>query len=214
MKCWAIKRRVAYDPLRDGIDTYHAALFHGTVRNKLIEHNNLGDTLTTPLQLEKNAYDLHYIFQPERNLVIPEGAKQRLIVFPNVAFFPVVFSKLFFLPYKKGDLSVGPETFYEMENWLASFKGEEGLRHEIEQFYELVLPNHDRLKLEFKNLHTVEFNLESYRKSRLELSQEMLQAFPAIWSREGIIFRQDVFDLIEEFFSWDFFHRGQFSLDE
>jgi hypothetical protein len=212
MKCWIVDKKVAYNPLEDGIDAYHAVLFHGRVRNKAIDDNNLGDTLINPLHLEKNAYELRYIFQPQRNLVIPESAKQGLVAFSNISFFPVVFNKLFFLPYKTGDLSVGPETFDEMEKWLASFKNEEALRQEIEKFYELILPTIDRLKVEYKNLQVVKFNLESWRKTELELSEEMLQAFPAIWSSEGIIFREDVFKLVKEFFSWDYFHKAQFDI--
>ncbi len=211
MKYWIVYKKVAYNPLKDGIDTYHAALFHGRVCNKTIDDNNLGDALINPLHLEKNAYDLRYIFQPSRNLVVPESAKQKLVAFSNISFFPVVFNKLFFLPYKTGDLSVGPETFDEMENWLASFKNEEGLGQEIENFHELILPAHNKLKVKFKELQIVEFDLESWRKTDLELSEEMLQAFPAIWSSKGIIFREDVFKLIKEFFSWDYFHKLQFT---
>lgn len=209
MRCTAVYKKVSYDPLRDGIDAYHAELFHGRLLNKKVDDNNLGDVLTIPLELEKDVFDLRYIFQPQRNLVIPESAKQRLSTVPQIAFYPVVFKKLFFAPYRTGDLSLGPESYYDLEPWLDSFRHEEGLRQEIENFYELILPAHDRLTKEFNNLRVIEFNLQTWRAARLTLSEEMFRTYPAIWSAEGIVFRQDIFEMIEEFFSWDYFHKGQ-----
>lgn len=213
MKCWVVYKKTSFASLKDGINAYHAQLFHGKLLNEKVNDNNLGDILTTPLKLQKNAYDLRHIFQPQRNLVVPESVKQKLKSFSNVSFYPIVFCKLFFAPYEKGDLSLGPESYYDLEDWLASFKHEEGLRQEIENFYELILPAHDRIKKDFSPFETVKFNLQPWCESQLDLSKEMLQIFPAIWSAKGIVFRQDVFELIEEFFTWDYFHKGQFTVD-
>jgi hypothetical protein len=213
MNCSIVYKKTSYDPTRDGINAYHAEFFHGKLLNEKIDDNNLGDVLTIPLKLQKNAFNLRYIFQPQRNLVVPEGVKLKLKSFTNISFFRVSFQKLFFAPYKKGDFSLGPESYYDLEDWLASFKHEEGLRQEIEIFYELILPEFGQIKKEFGPLEAVEFNLKPWRQSRLDISKKMLQVFPAIWSTEGIIFRQDVFDSIEEFFCWDYFHKGQFTID-
>jgi len=212
MKIAIVDKKVSYNPLIDGIDIYHAKLFHGRILNGKINDNHLGDELTTPLELEKDAFDLHYIFQPQRNLVIPQSAKQRLATVSQIMFFPVVFKKLFFVPYQKGDLSLGPNSSYDVEAWLGAFKHEEGLRREIESFYELVLPNYNKLQQEFTNLRRIEFNLVPWRKECLALSTEMLRTFAVIWSGKGIILRQDVFETIQEFFSWDYFHKVQLDL--
>lgn len=212
MECVIVQRKVSYIPMRDGIDVYHACLYHGSVVNHEVDDNNLGDKLSIKLQLEKNAYDCRYIIQPHRNLIVPEGAKRKLEFAPNIAFFPVVFTKLFYVPFHKGDFALGPETFDDLQNWLDAFPHDEGLRREIEDFYELILPRHDRLVRMFHNLQRVRISLASWRDSSVDLSREMLSSYPVIWEPEGIIFRRDVFDLIQEFFCWDFFRRAQFAL--
>lgn len=207
-----INKKVSFHWSVDRINTYHSALFHGTVINKTVDDNNLGDALEIPLQLEKNAYDSCHIIKPNRNLVVPESAKQRLVGVQNISFFKVVFAKLFFVAFKEGDRSVGPEDFREFDLWLASFPHQEGLRHETENFYELVVPAHVRLLQEFKEVRAVGFTLKPGRASELALSEDMLLKYPVIWTTEGIVFRDDVYRLIEDFFRWDYFYRGPFTL--
>jgi hypothetical protein len=212
MRCFVVKRKVSYDPLKDGITTYHAALFHGNALNKKVDDNNLGDPLNTPLRLEKDVYDCTHIIQPDRNLVIPESVKRRLAAVSHIAFYAVIFEKLFFFPYKAGELSIGPEDSNDMESWLDSFPGQPSLTQEIEPFYELVLPSHERITPEFSDGHPVEFNLLDWKLSIVELSASMLRKYAAIWTVEGTLFREDVFNLVEPYFSWTFFNKGEFDL--
>jgi hypothetical protein len=123
-------------------------------------------------------------FQPQRNLVLLESAKERLSDVPKIGFFQVTFEKLFFAPCSKGEFSIGPERYDDLGKWLAGFKHEERLRHQIEDFHELILP------------------------------VAMLSKFPAIWTPEGIVFRADIFKRIEDFFSWGYFHKGSSLLNE
>jgi hypothetical protein len=213
MRCFVVKRKVSYDPLKDGITTYHAALFHGNVINKKVDDNNLGDRLNTPLRLEKDVYDCTHIIQPDRNLVIPESVKRRLAAVSHIAFYAVIFEKLFFFPYKTGELSIGPEDFNDMESWLNSFPDQPSLKQEIEPFYELVLPSHERITPEFSDVHPVEFSLLDWKLSIVQLSASMLQKYAVIWTVEGTVFREDVFNLVEPYFSWTFFNKGEFDLD-
>jgi hypothetical protein len=214
MRCIALYKKVAYDTVKDGISVYHARFFHGQFVNTVVDDNNLGDALQTRLLLEKNAYECRYIFQPQRNLVIPDSARKRLLNIRNIAFFQVSFTKLFFCPYRKGDQSLGPDDFREFKQWLSSFRHDEKLRQEIENFYELILPSHVRLMKEYPAATPVAFNLEPWRNAHLNLSSEMLERYPGIWSSEGIVLREDVFKLIEEFFCWDYFNRVQFNVDQ
>jgi hypothetical protein len=209
VKYVAVYKKVSYRPDRDGIDAYHVALFHGRVVNKRVCDNNLGDELRFPLELEKDAYELRYIFQPQRNLVVPEDAKANLSGVRNVGFFPVVFTKLFYAPYRTGDLSLGPDSYYELNQWLDSFKNEERLRFEIDTFYELIIPSHERLAQQFAQIHNVQFDLPQGRKVQLALSAKMLLEFPVIWSHKGIIFREDAFRMVEGLFCWDYFDRSE-----
>jgi len=75
------------------------------------------------------------------------------------------------------------------------------------------LPSHLRVVKEYPKADYVTFNLETWRTRHLNLSSAMLECYPGIWSGEGVVFREDVFDLIEEFFCWDYFNRAQFKVD-
>lgn len=212
MKCLIVKKRTSFDAATEGMSAYHSAMFHGQFLNHIVDDNNLGDVLTNNLRLQKNAYDLRYIFQPQRNLVIPEAARHRLSGVPNISFFPVIFEKLFFASYRKGDLSLGPDSYHDLEKWLDSFKHEKNLLQEIEDFYEMILPNHSRVVNEFSGMHPVKFDLEPWRKVELALSTEMVSKYPAIWTVAGIVFRTDVFELIQQFFNWDYFNKAEANL--
>jgi hypothetical protein len=214
MRCIAVYKKVAFDIVKDGITTYHSRFFHGKCVNSVVDDNNLGDVLQTRLLLEKNAYECRYIFQPRRNLVVPDSVRKRLCNLRNISFFQASFTKLFFCPYRKGDLSLGPDDFRELEQWWSSFRHDENLRQEIESFYELILPSQVRLMKEYPTAAPVAFNLEPWRTAHLDLSLAMLEHYPGIWSSEGIILRDDVFELIEEFFCWDYFNQVQFNVDQ
>ena len=107
-------------------------------------------------------------------------------------------------------MSVGPKDFSQFCSWWNSFKHEPNLLHEVEPFFELVIPELVRLEPNFPEATSVQFNLEPYRTSELKLCEAMLDKFPIVWTTEGIVFREDIFALIEASFSWTYFQRAQF----
>lgn len=161
MNCVIVAKKTSYDPEKDGITTFHAALFHGKFVNTKVDDHHLGDALTNPLRLEKNAYDCRHIIQPQRNLIVPQHIRERLAEVPNIDFFPVIFEKVFFTPAERGDFSVGPRNFSGFRKWWDSFRHEPRLKEEIEPFFELIIPELVRLQPTYADAARIQFNLQS-----------------------------------------------------
>jgi len=212
MNAVLVDKKTAVTWERDKLLTYHVEMFHGTVVNERIHDNHLGDGVSVPLRLEKNVYKSNYIIKPCRNLILPEGAKQRLDSISNIEFLQVLFTKLFFAPFEKGDHSFGPEDYRQLDSWLASFRNDGALRQEMHIFFELVVPKHTEVLPEFKEVVTFDFKPDYWLPCTLALSREMLLKYPVMWSKDGVILREDVFKLIEEFICWDYFYKGVFTL--
>lgn len=169
MKLVVVAKKVAFGS-PSGLSEYHATMFHGEVLNTVLKDNNLGDALVYPLQLEKNVYDMKWILKPSRNLVVPESVKEKLSGVANISFYEVVFRKLFFMAYRKGDLSFAPDDYRDRGAWLKAFPHVQRLHHEIEKFFELIVPAHPRVVQEFTDLKDVQFRVNPHRASQLKLS--------------------------------------------
>jgi hypothetical protein len=206
MRIQILYKKVSYSLELDRINAYHAALFHGRLRNQIIKDKHWGDALD-PLVIEKNVFDCKYVFQPQRNLVIPTAAMEKLTGFPHVGFQKVVFSKLFYCAYHKGSDEFGPRSCDQLGEWLDEFKHDPQLAATIEPFYELLIPNYRQV---FSvDEHTQEYTFRSvmrnWLQSTLKLSPHLLSEYPMMWSNEGILVRSDIATLLHEHFDWDYF---------
>jgi hypothetical protein len=73
----------------------------------------------------------------------------------------------------------------------------------------LILPRHDKIAAQFNERVTITFDSIAWPGTRgsLELSEKMLQDYPAIWTPEGFVLAPEFLAKIEQYVDWDYFRR-------
>ena len=207
MKIYIIEKKVVYSRDKDGILSWHANNFHGKWVNKVLGDRGVRDGELDSLKLEKNAYELKWIFKPERNFVIPDKLRVLLKKFKNVHFVKVEFTKLFLFAYRKNDFSLPFDTSVQIDKWFNSVVNDEQLHAVVGDFYELIPEMHDEVVDNYSDLHDVSFKSVARfgGAPNLLLSRSMLSENPVLWSPKGVNVRGDLFDVCESFFLWDYY---------
>jgi hypothetical protein len=197
--CVILHRKLAF-ARPDDVDTFHSSMFHGTVDHRFpVADNHLGTTLATHLHLKKNVFDLASVIKPHRNLVVSSAIKDRLAVFQNVGFWEVVFTALYYIPYRPGDWSGIPEDYDDQVVWLDQMQNDPSLERKVSKYFELVVPQHSSVATRFTSPVPHHFTSLTYKTAvALDLSREMLNEYPAIWTAEGILMSEMFFRTIED----------------
>lgn len=200
----------------DGVNMtgYHCDMFHGCE----VENNprtviyTYEDKLEEKIHLVVNLYNLGDIIKPCRHLVVSERVRNILAPVKNIAFLQVIFDKIINISYKAGiipDENLFTNQPYSFTNM---YKHDSSLI--IGNYYELIAPEIYEIEQNYDDITEFEFQYrETDLSFKLKLSKTMLNENHIIWTSEGIIFRDFVFDTIEQYYNWDYFERKKYSIN-
>jgi hypothetical protein len=174
-------------------------MFHGIVDQRFRPgDNNLFEGPVRPLRLKKNTYGIADVLKPHRNLVVSERVKQRLGDLPNVQFAPVEFTVLFSLPYRVSDWSPFEGDYHEVMERLNSIPDDPRLHESVPEFYEVIAPRHEKVAPRFSSSDSIIQSPLDGRPLSVAVSRSMLEEFPVLWTREGIMLSAIAFDRLRD----------------
>jgi hypothetical protein len=213
MNFYLIGKTTAFDGIN--MTGYQSDMFHGDESENNIRQviYAYGDILEEKIHLDVNLYNLADIIKPSRHLVVSEKIKKILSGEKNIAFLQVVFDKIINVPYKPGIL---PDTYeklftHQPYSFTSLYKHDPSLT--IGNYYELIAPEIYEIEANYDDLTEFEFEyLDSTATFELKLSKTMLNDNPVIWTSEGTIFRDFVFEKIKDFFNWDYFQKREYNI--
>lgn len=213
MKLYLVWKKTEFDGIN--MTGYQCDMFHGCENENKFrkEIYSYGDRLATQNHFDVNIYNLGEIIKPGRHLVVSEKIKKILESFNNIAFLQAIFDKIVNIPYEAGKLPDTCENLFTNQpiSFLNIYEHDPSLT--IGNYYELIAPEVYVIE---ENYHDTEKISFQYRETSLtfdlNLSELMLTENPIIWTSEGSIFRDFVFEKIASYFNWDFFEKKEYDI--
>jgi hypothetical protein len=202
------------------ITSFHSAMFNGLAERdgKEFPHDAVvrADTENvSPLNVSHTICNVANIFCPGRHLVLSQSIADRLSFVQNIRLRPIRFKRLVDIDWQKGDLS-----FFETWNnpdprRLLRMQPDVKDYHErIGNYFELHTYRLSDVVERFGSTQeiAIETGTPPLEKTELiRLSPALLDEFPIIWW-SSLIFREDVFHLVDQELDRDFFIVREYEL--
>ena len=209
MNFYIVAKRTSFDGIN--MTGYQSDMFHGDEPEDNIRQviYTYGDKLEERVHLEVNLFNLADIIKPSRHLVVSEKIKNILADVKNIAFLQVAFDKIINVPYKPGMLPDTHKNLFSREPYSFTSLYEHDPSLTIGNYYELIAPEIYIIEKSYSDLAEFCFKYPgSNYMYKLKLSRTMLNDNPVIWTSDGVIFRDFVFEKIEKYFNWDYFKKN------
>lgn len=203
------------------MNVYHYKFFHGLLgRDSVVPPSSASrkyhEDTSEPVYWTRNAYCTPHISWPATTLVVSEEVKERLSKYPKIKLLDVKVRKLFLFPYKAGDFGFMKDAAFRLRNphdIFRKFKNEPGLQREMGNYFEVVIPIHDRLVRDVqKQLVDVKFRvryLASDVDADIPLYDGIFDEYPMLWTGSGptgmILMIEQVYKDIQPFIDLDYF---------
>lgn|SRR5262249_58603993 len=214
MKAIVLLRRAATE---GRINEYHITLFHGNAevadRGWLSGSRMLGNDISQPLQLSRNAWRMPDVFQPGLTLIVSSRVRDVLASVPHIKLQLVQFKKLVNMAFQAGDFSYfqsrefrSDPWYYAPDNLIDRLPDTAELHEDVGTYYELLVSKGHEVNGPYEPLTLVRFPLDPRDPDGEEarISASLLEDYPIIWDGR-VIFSERAFALIEPFIDREYF---------
>jgi hypothetical protein len=210
-------------PLGEGV--FYHMMFHGELYRagraelrysselSLEDPYSVEELLRHPAELLRNAYGIPPVFMPTQKLVLSQKARDAVGDHERLHYSPVSFRHLFWLPWRFGEADpdvVRPMLRYS--SWDVAFKRLQhrpDLLESVGPYYELVIYRNRDVPPTFADIHPVSLRnrAEPVLNPPIDvpLSEHVLETYPMLWTRNGIVIRHDFFERLRPFLDSHFF---------
>lgn len=175
----------------------------------------VGNGLTNPLYLIRNARDIPSVFMPNITLIVSEAVKGKIEALPHTFFLPVHFHKVVNFPvYPAGDFSVASSPEYkkvlrktnDIEHFLERLPDVPSLHGSLPPYYELVVSRLSDIADQYPSVKDIVITMKtpSVRNRKMKLSADLLRDYPVVWYGYPV-FSETAFPLIKPYLDRDYF---------
>jgi hypothetical protein len=204
----------------DRINVLHYYMFHGEMERADIvfpenPSHNLDDDLSLPPVITRNVYRMPHVFKPRTSLIVSSEVRSVLGDLPHVVYLEVKFKKLVEYAYSAGDFSyfrrkefVRDPYAQDPETLLARLPDVPHLHDKVGPYFEIVNANYMDIIKAFPNRQVVSFTypyLGMEEPDVLEVSEEMLLAYPILWAPCGIVMTEKLYEKLDKYIDKDYF---------
>lgn len=213
MEMRLIERRTIFDG-KDGVFAYHSGMFHGSESGGFqIYDNNLDDSETGPLHIDKNLWMISPLIKPSRNFLVSSQMRQLLQELPSVGFLPVVFEKVFFRECVVDDISQMPDPYYNIRSIVRQIP--HNSRLDIPSYWEVRTFRIDQVLVKHASSASIILLTEpnGVFSHEIPLCSEIVMENPILWTPCGILVAPCAWHVLEPAMDFRYFRVSCFSLD-
>jgi hypothetical protein len=216
MKVFVVCALNNFDPQRHRANYFQHELFHGLAEYHPPYESRgcLGDSVAEPMSLSRSGRWVPAVFAPRAGLVVTEVVRAKLEGLPHVEFRPVRYERLFDFPYyPAGDTSYEQDPRYKKtlnragdSKLLERGKNVPAFHGLLPSCFELVVARLSDIIPQYTGLESIHCELPDcvVKEEDFMLSPAMMMDYPIVWW-SGTLFREDVFQRIEDHIDRDFF---------